>query len=92
MPRWALQRAAVLLLLACCLPHNAAALREAPGRAQGAARRLTDDAAALPTGEASNPAQAAGAATDTATAEAAAQLQPFTSELPEGGRGTCQRR
>ena len=89
MPRWALQPAAVLLLLACCLQREAGAVRAGPARAQGAARRLTVDAVAVPTGEARDPAQAADAATDAATAaalpaDAAAQLQPFTSELPEG--------
>ena len=89
MPRWALQPAAVLLLLACCLQREAAAVREGPARAHGAARRLTDDAVAVLSGEASIPAQDANAATEALTADAlpadaAAQLQPFTSKLPEG--------
>ena len=89
MPRWALQLAAVLLLLACCLQREAGAVLAGPAAAQGAARRLADDAVAVPSGEARDPAQAADAATDAAAAaalpaDAAAQLQPFTSELPEG--------
>lgn len=86
MPGWALQPAAVLLLLACCLQREAAALREGPARAHGAPRRLTDDDAALLSGEAHDPAHAATEAATAAalTADAATQLQPFTSELPEG--------
>ena len=91
MARRALQQAAALLLLACCLHCAVAALREGPVRAQaaGASRRLTADTAASLAGEARDTAEAADAAEEAAaaaarTAEAAAQIEPFTGKLTEG--------